>query len=101
MLIFCEHAAWTLRPFGYHLVSLALHGMIGVALFVVTKMLLEVAAGTGAGQRQEPLVVFAAGLATLLCSPSPEDRGRGLPFSPLPTQCALHDPRRRSLPQGI
>ncbi len=64
-LIFCEHAAWTLRPFGYHVVSLALHGMIGVALFVVTRMLLDRAL-TGVGERKEPLVVIAAGLATLL-----------------------------------
>ena len=29
-----------MSPFGYHVVSLALLGMIGVALFVVTRMLL-------------------------------------------------------------
>ena len=62
ILIFFEYAAWALRPFGYHAVSLALHGMIGVALFVVTRMLLErTLAGTA--EQKEPLVVVAAGLA--------------------------------------
>ena len=65
ILIFFEYAAWALRPFGYHVVSLALHGMIGVALFVVTRMLLErTLAGTA--EQKEPFVVVAAGLAALL-----------------------------------
>ena len=65
ILIFCEFAAWALRPFGYHVVSLALHGMIGVALFVVTRMLLErTLAGTA--EQKEPFVVVAAGLAAML-----------------------------------
>ena len=65
ILIFCEYAAWALRPCGYHVVSLALHGMIGVALFVVTRMLLErTLAGTA--EQKEPIVVVAAGLAALL-----------------------------------
>ena len=64
-MIFFEYAAWALRPFGYHVVSLALHGMIGVALFVVTRMLLErTLAGTA--EQKEPFVVVAAGLAALL-----------------------------------
>ena len=65
ILIFCEYAAWALRPFGYHVVSLALHGMIGVALFVVTRMLLERALA-GTAEQKEPIVVVAAGLAALL-----------------------------------
>jgi protein O-mannosyl-transferase len=63
-LIFFEYAAWALRPCGYHVVSLALHGMIGVALFVVTRMLLDRALAGTAGQK-EPFVVVAAGLAAL------------------------------------
>ena len=65
ILIFFEYAAWALRPFGYHVVSLALHGMIGVALFVVTRMLLDRTLAGTAGQK-EPIVVVAAGLAALL-----------------------------------
>jgi tetratricopeptide (TPR) repeat protein len=65
ILIIFEHAAWALRPFGYHVVSLAFHGMIGVALFVVTRMLLERALA-GRAERKEPFVVIAAGLAALL-----------------------------------
>ena len=64
-MIFCEYAAWALRPFGYHVVSLALHGMIGVALFVVTRMLLERALA-GTAEQKEPFVVVAAGLAAML-----------------------------------
>ena len=65
ILIFFEHAAWGLRPCGYHVVSLALHGMIGVALFVVTRMLLE-RAPAGTAEQKEPFVVVAAGLAAML-----------------------------------
>ena len=65
ILIFFEYAAWALRPFGYHVVSLALHGMIGVALFVVTRMLLDRALA-GKAEQTEPFVVVAAGLAALL-----------------------------------
>jgi protein O-mannosyl-transferase len=65
ILIFCEHAAWALRPCGYHGVSLALHGMVGVALFVVTRMLLE-RAFAGTAEQKDPLVVVAAGLAAML-----------------------------------
>jgi protein O-mannosyl-transferase len=65
MLIFVEHAAWALRPGGYHAVSLALHAAVGVALFVVTRMLLE-RASSGTAERERSFVVIAAGLATLL-----------------------------------
>ena len=54
-----------MRPCGYHVVSLALHGLVGVALFVVTRMLLERTLAGKAGQK-EPIVVVAAGLAALL-----------------------------------
>ena len=65
MLIIGEHAAWTLRPFGYHLVSLVLHAMVGVALFVVTRMLLERTLA-GRVEQKEPFAVVAAGLAAVL-----------------------------------
>ena len=65
MLIFCEHAAWTVRPLGYHLVSLVLHSMVGVALFVVTRMLLE-RRQAGRLEQKEPYAVIAAGLAAAL-----------------------------------
>ena len=65
ILIFFEYAGWALRPFGYHVVSLALHGMIGVALFVVTRMLLDRAL-VGKAEQKEPIVIVAAGLAALL-----------------------------------
>ncbi len=65
MLIIIEHAAWSLRPLGYHLVSLALHALVGVALFVVTRMLLERALA-GRAEQKEPFVVVAAGLAAVL-----------------------------------
>ena len=65
MLIIFQHAACSLRPFGYHAVSLALHGLVGVALFVVTRMLLErTLAGTA--EQKEPFVVVAEGLAAML-----------------------------------
>ncbi len=65
ILIFCEYAAWALRPCGYHVVSLALHGMIGVALFVVIRMLLKRALA-GTAEQKEPFVTVAAGLAAML-----------------------------------
>ena len=65
ILIFFEYAAWALRPCGYHVVSLALHGMIGVALFVVTRMLLERALA-GTAEQKDLFVVVAAGLAAML-----------------------------------
>ncbi len=65
ILIFCEYAAWALRPFGYHVVSLVLHGLIAIALFVVTWMLLE-RAFAGREKPGGPYLVVASGLATLL-----------------------------------
>ncbi|MGO9599817.1 MAG: tetratricopeptide repeat protein [Isosphaeraceae bacterium] len=65
MLILMEHAIWAIHPGGYHAVSLALHGAVAVALFVVTRKILQRALPEASRERPDSLVI-AAGLATAI-----------------------------------
>ena len=65
MLILLEHAIWALHPGGYHGMSLALHGAVAVALFVVTRKILQRALPEASRERPDSLLI-AAGLATAL-----------------------------------
>src|SRR5208337_3175754 len=65
MLILLEHAIWALHPGGYHGMSLALHGAVAVALFVVTRRILQWTLPEAARERLDSLVI-GAGLATAI-----------------------------------
>ncbi|MBV8266612.1 MAG: hypothetical protein JO252_09830 [Planctomycetaceae bacterium] len=65
MLILAEHAIWAVHPGGYHGVSLALHGAVAIALFVVTRKILQRALPESSKRRPDSLQI-AAGLATAI-----------------------------------
>ena len=65
MLILIEHAIWAIHPGGYHGVSLALHGAVAIALFVVTRKTLQRALPEASRERPDSLLL-GAGLATAI-----------------------------------
>jgi protein O-mannosyl-transferase len=65
MLVMAEHAAWGLKPMGYHAVSLALHAAVAAALFAFTLAVLR-RVTPGAKGHAAASAAIAAGLASLL-----------------------------------
>jgi len=65
MLVMAEHAVWSLKPMGYHAVSLAFHAAVAAALFTLTLVVLRRVTPAAKGYAGAS-VAIAAGLASLL-----------------------------------